>query len=609
MNISNQTVRDIFNNAFDQKSNRPFIIFGDNKVTYGELKTIIKKFSTYFKEKEIQAGDRVVFSSKVEHFVCTFYLSLVANGITVVFIDPETGNERANAIIDHCEAKFIFIDTHIQREWGLKDDDTRIITPIQIKTKSSLLQKLLNKENIETQLFPGCVDALPETDIIQEIDPEADAYILFTSGTTSAPKGVRISYRALFTHLATLSSVYQLDKDSKLFNNLMLSHADGMIQGPLLIFFNAATLYRPFPFSIQRIEDIFDIIYGESITHWLMVPTILGLIYQFKQNDHDTLDRKGFKYVISCGGKLESALWQQFEKKFLTRVILGYGLTETVADCLFAGPDESSHLIGTIGKPVNCEVKIMDDNQQEKNTGEQGEIWLRGGMLLTGYLNADEANTAAFASDWFKTGDIGYKGEDGCFRITGRKKLIIISGGINVSPDEVTEVLNAHPAVQNAATFGLDDPIWGEIVACAIVVKKQITLGKEEIISYCRRHLEESKVPTKVYFVDELPYGRSGKVIVQDIKELIAEKEEQNLSTTDTKLAFFMIVSQCIQMPVDCIRMDLIAEDTPEWDSISHLILIAAMEKHFGIEFSPLEVMNIRVLSDLYSIIERKIKK
>jgi long-chain acyl-CoA synthetase len=499
-------------------------------------------------------------------------------------------------------------DEPLQENWSLVNTGTGTIVPIQTSTRRGFLQNLLNKEKLQSRLFPNEVWALPETDIPGETDPSGDAYILFTSGTTSEPKGVRISYRALFSHLSTLAKVYKLGKDSKLFNNLMLSHADGIVQGPLLALYNSATLYRPFAFSIQRIEDAFDLIYRECITHWIMVPTMMGLIYQFKQQDTDTLNNGYFRYVISCGGKLEPKLWQQFEDLFKVQIINGYGLTETVTGGLFAGPDDDSHIIGSIGKPVDCEAKIMDDHNQEKSVGEQGEIWMRGSLLMSGYLNAPDTTAGAMAGEWFKTGDLGHLGEDGCFRITGRKKNIIISGGVNISPDEVTELLNAHPNVQEATTFGIEESLWGEIVACAIVVKNQQTLSKEEIIAWCRKNLEEKKVPAKVYFVGELPHGRSGKVMVESVKKLVAGLEETNGTDVDRTPVFLEIVSQCLNMTPDRVSLNMVAEETPAWDSISHLMLVAEMEKHFNIEFSPVEVMNIKRLGDLYSTVERKIK-
>jgi long-chain acyl-CoA synthetase len=608
MNISSHIVKDIFNKAFSQNKNKPFIVLKDRKITYGELETSILRYTTYFSKNGVKPGNRVLFSSKDERFVCLFYLALIANGITAVLIDPDCGSARANAIIRHCQSTILFVDSQIFQNWNLERDNQLKITQIQEENEKRLIQKLISRDKKTKQPFPACISVLDPTNIAEEIDPLEDAYILFTSGTTSEPKGVRISYLALFSHLSTLSNVYKTDNDSKLFNNLILSHTDGMTQGPLLALFNSATVFRPFPFSIQRIEDIFDIVYRENITHWVMVPTIMALIYQFKQHDTDTLNNNGFKYVISCAGKLEATLWQQFEEKFKTRIINGYGLTETVTGGIFAGPDDDSHIIGTLGKPVDCEAKIMGEDQNEKPIGEEGEIWLRGSLLMSGYLNAPEANKEVFADGWLKTGDNGFKGKDGCFRITGRKKLLIISGGMNVSPEEVTEVLRSHPSVQDAVTFGLEDDIWGEIVACAIVVKNNTTLSIEQVSTYCRKHMEERKVPSKVYFVDQFPYGPSGKVIVQDVKNMVSDKQNSDLRFGDTKTDFFKIVSDCLQINMDNLTMELAADDNPEWDSISHLIMIVEMEKHFKIEFTPLEVMNVKALSDLYSIIESKTK-
>lgn len=604
MNIYSHTVPDIFKKAFTRKGR--FIVFGDSVLTYAEMKSHMGRFSSYFRQKGIRQGDRVILASGNERFVCTFYLSLIANGITVVYIDPESGPGRAHAIIDHCKAPFIFVDPSTQKTWNLSETESREITVIQPAAGEGVLRKLLSRGRQEGTAFPACVDVLPESDLPAAIDPETDAYILFTSGTTSAPKGVRISYRALFSHLNTLTSVYRMNSGSRLFNNLILSHADGMVQGPLLALFNMATLFRPFPFTIQKIEDIFDVIYREKITHWVMVPTMTGLVYQFKKEDKDTLKNRDFQFVISCGGKLEALLWKQFEEKFETCIINGYGLTETVAGGLFAGPDPESHLIGTIGKPVDCEARIVGDDLQDTMVGEEGEIWLRGPMVMSGYLHAPEATAEVFSGEWLKTGDIGFLGEDGCFRITGRKKLVIISGGINVSPEEVTEVLHSCQAVKDAVTFALDDPLWGDIVASAIVVRENHSLSRDELVAHCRIHLEENKIPRKIFFVDELPYGRSGKVIIREIKEMVAAMMGQTPPTVDPENSFFSVVSRVLQIPGNAVTLEMVAEDTPEWDSISHLFLIAEMEKQYHIEFSPMEVMNIRKMSDLFSLVENK---
>lgn len=609
MNIATHTVKDIFNTAFLQKERNPFLVLDRNSITYGELKSKIKKLSTYYRDMGIRSYDKVLISSSDEGFICCFYLALIANGITAIFIDPASSPVRANAIIKHCDAKFIFIDIKLQNDWGLTSNAKQQVIPIFSELKGKTFSKLFQTASKRQGLFPACVDVLPESELPNEINPEADAYILFTSGTTSAPKGVRISFRALFSHLNALSKVYQTNQNSRIFNNLILSHADGMIQGPMLALFNSCCVYRPYPFSIQKIEDIFDVIYRENISHWVMVPTMISLIYQLKQNDPDTLRNKYFNYVISCGGKLETDLWQKFEQKFETRIINGYGLTETVAGGLFAGPEDDTHIIGSIGKPVDCEAKIMNEDNLEQPAGHQGEIWLRGSLIMSGYYNAPEETNEIFFNNWLRTGDIGYIGNDGCFRITGRKKLIIISGGVNISPEEVTEIINKHPDIQESVAFGMEESTWGEVVACAIVRKEHAVLTKEELIAHCRLHMEERKIPVRVFFMEEFPYGRSGKADIKAIKEKVSKLSEDHIAATDKRSDFLQLVSSSFQLPINDIHFNMIAEETPEWDSISHLILISELEKHFAIEFSPLEIMNIKVLSEMFSIVKRKINE
>lgn len=601
-------MKDIINKVFSQPHQKPFVVCRDSTVTYGQLSAMIRKFSGFFQNSGITAGERIVFSSKNESFVSSFFVSLLTNNVTAVFLDADTGHDRAHSIINNCNPKYLFLDRHVIEKWNLREQENRTVFVLEFtQTGNNAVQRLLRKGN-ENTFFPSLLDSVMESDPLNNYDAERDAYILFTSGTTSAPKGVRISCKALLAHLATLTSVYRMTSQTRIFNNLILSHSDGIAQGPLLAFYNTGTVYRPFPFSIQKIEDHFDLIYREKITHWVLVPTMIGLIWQMKQNDSDSLAQSSLEYFISCAGKLEAGLWKNFEEKFGKRIINGYGLTETVTGGIFAGPDEDSHIIGSIGKPVDCEVKIFGDGREEPR-GVHGEIWLRGDMIMSGYLNAPELTDEVLQDGWLKTGDIGFLGDDGCYRITGRKKLIIISGGVNICPEEVTEVIHMHPAVRDAVTLGVEDPVWGEKVASIIVVRDNHSLTSEEIIAHCRQHLEEKKVPVEIRFVRELPYGPSGKVIIEKVREMIREKTGETVTDQELEPLFKSLVAKCFQLPVSEVNLSMKAEDTAAWDSISHLLLIAEMEKNFGVEFTPLEIMNIGMLSDLLQMINEKLKK
>ena len=253
----------IIRRSLAQKSGKPFIVFDGHTLTYGELGRKVGRYTSYFNRAGIKAGDRIVFSSKDKAFVCCFYLSLLANGITSVFIDPNSGLERAKAIIAHCQPHSVFVDEELMEKWHLASSPARKRIPIVQENRNPVMAALSSPRRHRSESFPADMETMNAAEAARQIDALSDAYILFTSGTTSAPKGVRISYRALFSHLSTLSMVYQLDSHCKILNTLMLSHADGMVQGPLLTLFSHSTLYRPFPFAIQRIEDTFDVIYRE----------------------------------------------------------------------------------------------------------------------------------------------------------------------------------------------------------------------------------------------------------------------------------------------------------------------------------------------------------
>ncbi|MFH1156946.1 MAG: AMP-binding protein [Pseudomonadota bacterium] len=504
----------------------------------------------------------------------------------------------------------ILADTDLIARWELPPGPGRIIIPVEPRKQTRVLHRILGRRPQATTAFPDCLDRLKPEKPQRIMDPESDAYILFTSGTTSEPKGVRISHRALFSHLKTLSAVYRMDSSSRIFNNLILSHADGIAQGPLLALFNQATLFRPFGFAIQTIEETIDTIFRDRISHWVMVPTMMALINQLFQENPDLSAAGDFKYVISCGGKLETGVWQKLEEKFNVRVINGYGLTETVAGGLFAGPGDDTHVIGTLGRPVDCEARIVGDDSRTQPQGIPGELWLRGSLLMSGYVNAPELNREVFRDGWLRTGDLACQGDDGCYRILGRMKSVIISGGVTICPEEVTEVLNSHPGVQEAVTFGVVDEIWGERVVCALVpLDNGLTLPG--LMDYCRSHLEERKIPSQVFMVDHLPKGRSGKVMLPAVREMVLGEDgtgsEQDPIDLDLENRFLGVVSRCFQMNPKDIDFKMQFNDTPQWDSIAHLTLIAGLEKEFGIEFNAAEVMGINALTSMLSTVKEKV--
>jgi long-chain acyl-CoA synthetase len=221
---------------------------------------------------------------------------------------------------------------------------------------------------------------------------------------------------------------------------------------------------------------------------------------------------------VSGGAPLPLAVISDFEKKFHTRIVEGYGLTETTSSvCLNRSGDGYKH--GSIGPAApGVSMKIVNDEGKDLPDGETGEIVIQATVVTKGYWNNPEATQAVIKNGWLHTGDIGYRDRDGYFFITDRKKDLIIRGGYNISPREIEEVLIAHDAVQDAAVIGLKDKRDEETVKAFVVTKQGRDISEKELIEYCAANLAPYKLPKAIEFRETLPRSAAGKTLKKELR-------------------------------------------------------------------------------------------
>jgi long-chain acyl-CoA synthetase len=222
---------------------------------------------------------------------------------------------------------------------------------------------------------------------------------------------------------------------------------------------------------------------------------------------------------MSGGAAMPGELMRAFEEKFDCIILEGYGLSETSPVASFNHPGRERKP-GSIGQPIEgVEMQVWDDDGNEVAQGEVGEIVIRGHNIMKGYWNRDDANKEAISEDgWFRTGDMAKVDEDGYFFIVDRKKELIIRGGYNVYPREVEEALYEHPAVQEAAVIGVPDDKMGEEVGAAVVLKQGEDVSADELRSFVKDEVASYKYPRKIWFVDELPKGPTGKILKREVE-------------------------------------------------------------------------------------------
>jgi long-chain acyl-CoA synthetase len=621
-------------------ASRVWLATENRTITFGQLRDRIERVAALLSQLGVAPGERVVVATRDDAEAALLFVGLICSGVTAVNIDPETGARRAASLIAKAAPRLVLADRDVAARWEIEPEAFRLLEIVG-ESKRSLLGGM--RKSARTGLH-GMLDTQTPTAPMRHIDGETLAYIMFTSGTTDQPKGVCISHRALFAHLATLRRRYGYRPDSRILNTLMLAHADGMIQGPVMGFAAGIPVYRPVRFEISSIERLLDAIYQLRITHLVAVPTMLSLIQRLGVSQRDAFQGGDFKLLISCGAQLEAALCESFETTFRVPIVNVYGLTETVVGGVFAGPDARSRLPGGIGLPEDCDLRIVDLDGVAVTPGQPGELQMRGDLLMSGYFEAPELTAEVFADGWLRTGDVATQDSAGRFRITGRMKNIVIRGGYNIHPEEITEVLQRHPAVSEAVTFGIADDVWGETVASLVVASDSVS--NEELIRHCSHNLEPRKVPTRIERAPALPRGLSGKVVLERARQMLhtgaagacaaagVGTATNGTGTHETVSGarvsgatrgapaavapgqfgdslgshverLLQLASSCFKTERSALSLASIPRDVPGWDSLAHLEFVCALEKEFSVRLTAREIMSLDRLDKALELVSR----
>ncbi|WP_331009446.1 AMP-binding protein, partial [Vitreimonas sp.] len=329
----------------------------------------------------------------------------------------------------------------------------------------------------------------------------------YTSGTTGVPKAVIQTYQMSAVNAFHVSQAFGVRAGDRTLNFLPLFHTAGiqLVTLPTLIAGGTVTVMPGFDearaFALMPSVDVF-----------FAVPAVyqqLALHPEFERADLSRVRAWG------CGGApLPDVLVERYAAKGV-RVCNGYGMTETGPTAFVAAPEDALTKIGSVGKPqMLLDVRIVDGQGRDVPEGESGEIWMRGAGLTPGYWNRPEETARAFTADgWLKSGDVGRRDADGCYYVAGRIKDMYISGGENVYPAEIENLLARHPAVLEAAIIGVADEKWGEVGHAFIQLRPEASpVSPTELIQFCRAGLAGYKTPRHVTFVTEFPRTAAGKI-------------------------------------------------------------------------------------------------
>ena len=418
-----------------------------------------------------------------------------------------------------------------------------------------------------------------------------------------------LTRRNLSAQLTTFQHHYGYDADSRIANQLPLHHSDGLNQAVLLTMALGSTWIRPGAMDMQGLGDALDVAVREKATHLITVPTVIAMMTRLPDTYDDCFSAPEFRFISSTAGFLNPDIWTRVEGRFATTIANSYGLTETVMEALYCGPTTTTRRIGTIGKPVDCEAKLVSDDGTEVAVGQIGELWLRGDHIMAGYFENPEATAATLRDGWLLTGDLATQDADGFFTIAGRKKNVIIRAGTNVYPGDVDTVLARHNDVAESVTIGMEDTFLGEkVISCVVAARSDEALDESDLIAHCRSLLASEKVPNQILVLDRLPYGPSGKVELAKLAQIVRKRIDGvgGKQPTDSRSMVFSLAAAAFRDPVDSLSATSTSDSTPGWDSLSFLEFILSLERNFDMAVEPRAVMNLRSLADAIDLVENR---
>ncbi len=339
--------------------------------------------------------------------------------------------------------------------------------------------------------------------------------IMYTSGTTGRPKGAILTQGTQLWNSINIGTAVSLVAADVTLNVLPMFHVGGigLFTLPTLHVGATAVLQRKFdPEGAVRLIE------AHGVTAMFGVPSIYLMLLQSDVFRRADLSRMRF----SCGG---APCPPPIIEAFRDRGLLfqqGYGLTETAPTCLIIPAADAFRKAGSAGKgAVHVEVRVVDDAGHVVPPGAIGEVWTRGPNLFSGYWRRPDATAEAFSDGWFKTGDLARVDDEGFVYIVDRKKDMIISGGENIYPAEVEDVLYQHPAVAEATVIGVPHERWGEVPMAIVVTRPGMTSSAQDLIAFCEDKLARYKIPKSVQFADTLPRNAAGKVLKRLLRERI----------------------------------------------------------------------------------------
>ena len=473
------------------------IIEGEKIYTYGEFNNYASRIASTLSDYGVKPGDYVgLCAPNSYHWLALYFGTLKCGAVAVTFSHLLTTDEFRKILFD-CRPKILFTTCNRGPDLDCRESDYRPDFIITEEGENSII-RLVKKGN------PG----------FKTVDRNRDdiAAILYTGGTTGTPKGAMLSHENI---MMAINNVVYYERSSKrdlALCFLPINHVFGQVHVMNSTILSSGGLVIQPSFNMDMVLDAIN---RYKVTKFYAVPTIYIRMLEMADLKEKI---KSVTYCFSAATSMAAEIVREWSARTGLDIHECYGMTESASIVTFN--HYHRHVIGSVGTPANgVEIQIRDMDGKILKQGEKGEICLRAPNIFRGYLNNPEETARAFWGDWFRSGDIGLLDEEGYLFIVDRLKDMVITGGENVYPREVEEILYTRPEVQECAVIGLPDREYGEKVTAFIVLNKGYKLDSDCLKQYLKERLAGYKVPKGYIAVEELPKSPAGKILKKELKQ------------------------------------------------------------------------------------------
>jgi acyl-CoA synthetase (AMP-forming)/AMP-acid ligase II len=491
-------------------------------LTRGDLRARANRFAQALLAAGLGPGERIAVVAKNCLDYLSLYLGAAKSGTVIVPLNYRLAPGEWTYIVNDAEARLLLA----------RDPYADAVHAVQDELKSVEHFVALGAATPEGWLdFESWTGAQPSAEPVVDLDPADDVIQMYTSGTTGLPKGVVLTHHSVTTHLTQLRVCTQAVAGTRLQVAVPFYHVAAAV-GSLNTLCSGGSLYLHEEFVPDEVVRVLD---EEGIGTTFLAPAMIQALLNFVP---DVAERsyRDLRLIFYGAAPIAEETLRRAIEVFGCEFAQGFGQTEATGMLTYLTADdhqralsgERPELLRSCGRAAPAtDLKILDEAGVEQPPGSTGEIVARGPQLMRAYWKLPESTAATLRDGWLHTGDAGYLDEEGYLYIQDRIKDMIVSGGENVYPAEVEQVLFQHPGIADAAIIGIPDDRWGESVHAVVQLKPGHEVGAEELIDFCRPLLAGYKRPRSVEFIDLMPRNASGKVLKKDLRAPYWEGRER----------------------------------------------------------------------------------